>query len=257
MLTDVRSALVFSDIHLGWVLCIAHHRRWLQALPAAAEDAELIVLNGDVIDGHRSLQRAEDADLLAAFAQILVQWRAEGRRVFYVAGNHDPRGHPALPLCADRWKLDLCTREGRRVRVLHGHRFSSSGTLWGRYDAAGRRLLRLENALYHRVSFLRRFYRAGPGWLVSLYGAFECALARHALLHRVGSLAAGVDVLVHGHVHYGPGQARVGRTSLWRSGSWVSPAHLRSADRMLRYRRGRFERITLEGNRWRVMDDGR
>lgn len=253
----VRSALLFSDVHLGWTLCTPHHRRWLAALPAAAEDAELIVLNGDVIDGHRRVQRAEESDLLAAFGDLLRRWLREGRRVVYVAGNHDPAPHPGFPVCPDRWKLDLRTHDGLRVRVLHGHRLGTAATLWHRYDAAGRRLLALENALYGRFPSLRRLYRAGPGWIVSLIAAVECALARRALANRGRRLATAFDVLVHGHVHYGPGRGRIGRTTTWRTGSWVSPGHLRSADRMLRYRGGRFERIALAGERWRPADDGR
>lgn len=253
----VGSALLFSDVHLGWALCTPHHRRWLSALPAAADDAELIVLNGDVIDGHRRIQRTEEADLLAAFGELLRRWVGEGRRVVYVAGNHDPDGHPGFPVRPDRWKLDLCTPDGLRVRVLHGHRLETAAVLWRRYDAAGRRLLAVENALYGRFPVLRQLYRAGPGWVVSLVGAVECALARRALAGHGRSFGAAFDVLVHGHVHYGPGRGRIGRVATWRTGSWVSPGHLRSADRMLRYRARRFERIALRGDRWVVTDDGR
>jgi hypothetical protein len=59
------------------------------------------------------------------------------------------------------------------------------------------------------------------------------------------------------HIHYGPGRGRAGRISTWRTGSWVSAGHLGTADRMLRYRDGRFERIGWFGRRWRAIDDGR
>ena len=253
----VRSALLFSDVHLGWALCARHHERWLERLPEAAGDAELVVLNGDIVDGHRRVQRASERELVQRLAELVLGWRREGRRVVCVEGNHDARSGAPEALAADRWSFDFETQDGRQVRVLHGHRFSPSAIVWETYERVGRSVLAVENLLYGRIAALRPLYRFGPGWLVSSIGATECRLARRGLPARVAPLLEGVDALLHGHIHYGPGSGRIGKVATWRTGSWVSPGHLGSADRMLRYRAGRFERIGWSGGRWLACDDGR
>jgi UDP-2,3-diacylglucosamine pyrophosphatase LpxH len=252
----VRSALVFSDVHLGWSICARHHAEWLARLPEAAGDADLIVLNGDVVDGFR-LQHAAEREVVSQLAELVAGWRAEGRRVFYLEGNHDAHAGAAQPLGPDGWLLDFETAAGERVRVLHGHRFSDSEPPWSAYDRVGRSVLGIENLAYDRIPALHAAYRAGPGWFVSAVGALECFLARRGLPARVASLVDDVDVLLHGHIHYGPGEGRIGSVATFRTGSFVSPGHLRTADRMLRYRDGRFERIGWSGGSWRAFSDGR
>lgn len=252
----IRSGLFFSDVHLGWTLCSGHHEQWLRGLPAAADDAELIVLNGDVVDGHRHVHRSAERDLVLALDALVGRWQREGRTVVYVEGNHDPDGHADLRLRPDRWLHDFETHDGQRVRALHGHRLAPDTVTWGRYDRAGRKLLKLENRLYGRFAGLRSLYRLGPGWITSAVGAMECRLVRRGLPARVAPLLADVDVLLHGHIHYGPARGRIGGVATWRTGAWVSPGHLRSADRMLRYRAGRFERIAWDRDRWRSCADG-
>jgi UDP-2,3-diacylglucosamine pyrophosphatase LpxH len=255
-LHGVRNALLFSDVHLGWSICSRHHAEWLARLPEAADDADLIVLNGDVVDGFRRVQRAAERDLVTQLAELVAGWRAEGRRVVYLEGNHDAETG-AQPLRPDDWLLDFETAAGERVRVMHGHRFSESELAWAAYDRIGRAVLGVENFLYGRIPALHSLYRAGPGWVVSAVGAIECFLARRELPARVASLVDGIDVLLHGHIHYGPGQGHIGRVATFRTGSFVSPGHLRTADRMLRYRAGRFERIGWSGGGWRAFSDGR
>ena len=253
----IRAGLFFSDVHLGWAICTRHHARWLRRLSQAADDAELVVLNGDVVDGHRRVHRAAERELVLGLDALVRGWQREGRTVVYVEGNHDPDGHRDLGLRPDRWVHDFTTDDGRRVRVLHGHRMRAEELTWGAYDRAGRRLLALENRAYGGSATLRSLYRFGPGWIPSVVGAVECRLASRALPRRATPVLADVDVLLHGHIHYGPGRGRIDDVPTWRTGSFVSPGHLRSADRMLRYRAGRFERIAWDRDRWRACDDGR
>lgn len=253
----VRAALFFSDVHLGWDVCSRHHARWLRGLSEAAGDAELIVLNGDVVDGHRRVQRAAERELVLGLDALVRAWQRDGRRVVYVEGNHDPHGHADLALRPDRWVHDFTTDDGRRVRVLHGHRVHAEGPTWDACDRVGRRFLAAENGAYASSSMLGRLYRFGPGWIPSAVGAVECRLARRALPRLAAPLLQDVDVLLLGHIHYGPGRGRIGRVATWRTGGFVSPGHLWSVDRMLRYRAGRFERIAWERGRWQACDDGR
>lgn len=253
----VRSAIAFSDVHLGWVVCARQHARWLGRLPAAVDDAELVLLNGDVIDGFRGAPRAGDVELVHRLTALVAQWRREGRRVVYIEGNHDGGLDTTMPLRPERWCYDFETVDGERVRVLHGHRFSGADAGRSYYDRLGRFVLAAENRGYGRLRALRSLYRLGPGWLVSAIGATECALARRRLPSALAGMPPDVDIVLHGHIHYGPGSGRAGRVATWRTGSWVSAGHLGTADRMLRYRKGRFDRIGWSGRGWRALDDGR
>src|SRR5262249_1002786 len=90
----IRRALLLSDLHLGWAVCARQHAELLDRLPEAADDAELIVLNGDVIDAHRGVPGSLEEDLVARLAGLVATWRGEGRTVVYVEGNHDARLDP-------------------------------------------------------------------------------------------------------------------------------------------------------------------
>ncbi len=252
----VRRALLLSDLHLGWSICARQHADLLERLPEAVDDAELVVLNGDVIDGHRGLPRGIEAELVARFVAMVEAWRREGREVVYVEGNHD-LGHEEMPLVPDRWFFDWEGAHGERVRVLHGHRFDETPFRRGAYEDMGRHLLKFENDLYAKLAPMRKSYRFGPGWLVGAVGLFEDILWTRDFPKRVEPLLSGVDFLVHGHFHFGPGRRQIGEVETWRTGAWVSHGHLGSVDRMLRYRDGRFERIGVEKGRIRAFDDGR
>ena len=58
---------------------MATHARLLDRLPEAACDAELVVLNGDLIDLHRGLPTTLEMELVARLADLVATWRAEGR----------------------------------------------------------------------------------------------------------------------------------------------------------------------------------
>lgn len=253
----VRRALLFSDIHLGWVPCARHHAAWLARLPQAVDDADLIVLNGDVVDTHRRVQRSSEAELVQQLGELVAQWRREGRRVVYVEGNHDAGLEEVDGLRPDCWHHTFETAAGERVLALHGHRFSPSTYRPSLYERSGRRILARENRAYARVPLLHSLYALGPSLLVSAVAAAECFVARRTLPSRVTPLLQDIDVVVHGHIHFGPGRGAIAGRPSWRTGSWVSAAQPGAADRMLRYRAGRFERITWSRDAWRAATDDR
>lgn len=252
----IRRALLLSDVHLGWSVCARQHLQLLERLPEAVDDAELVVLNGDMIDRHRGLPRGIEAELVERLATLVSTWRAEGRRVVYVEGNHDGPSE-GQPLTPDRWLLDWEGAHGERVRVLHGHRFADSTFRPGAYESVGRHLLHLENRLYAHLAPMRAVYRLGPGWFVGAVGLTEDILWTRDFPARVTPLLPEVDVLVHGHFHFGRAHRTIAGKPVWRSGAWVSHGHLGSVDRMLRYRDGRFERIGLDARGFRANSDGR
>src|ERR1041385_8765968 len=115
----IHRPLVLSDIHLGGAVCTPRHRELVAALPAAVDDAELIVLNGDIVDGHRGAPTTEEAELVARLEALCEAWRSEGRRVVWLEGNHDPAVAPA-------WRLEVEGHHGERILILHGHRTSET-----------------------------------------------------------------------------------------------------------------------------------
>lgn len=252
----IKKALFLSDLHLGWSVCYEHHISLLARLDEAVEDAELVVLNGDILDEVRGVQRSCDRELVAQFCETVARWRAEGRRVVYVEGNHDPRPEEESPLYPETWCFDFVGHLGERVRALHGHRFSEAHRE-GLYGAWGSPVIRAENYLLARAPRLRRWYGAGHGWLVGAWGCMEDFFWRRRFPERVRPLLAGCDVLVHGHFHFGPGQGKLEGVPYYRSGAWVSRGHLGSVDRMLRYDRGRFTRIGLTSRGFAPFYDGR
>jgi UDP-2,3-diacylglucosamine pyrophosphatase LpxH len=254
----IRRALLLSDLHLGWVPLRASHRALLDHLPAAVDDAELVVLNGDVVDGYRPAPAAPEREAIARLAELVASWRREGREVVYVEGNHDPMHEAAGPLRPDRWFHDFEGADGARVRVLHGHRFDPAPYRPGPYSAWGRHLLALENRAYARVAALRGAYRHSLGWVVGAVGKLEDVLWRGGFARRAEAFAGeAAEILVHGHFHFGPGERPIGRLRAIRSGAWVSAGHRGTVDRILRYRDGHFERLGLSGGRWHVPADGR
>lgn len=228
----------------------------MERLPEAVDDAELVVLNGDIVDGHRGLLRGLEAELVARLSEMISGWRAEGREVVYVEGNHDTHGDE-LPVRPDRWVHDWEGAHGERIRTLHGHRFSDEVFREGLYEGLGKHLIWLENKMYAEIRAMRRAYSFGPGWLVGAIGKTEDVLWTRDFPRRVARLLGEADVLLHGHFHFGKGRWAIHGKPVWRTGAWVSRGHLGSVDRMLRYRDGRFERIGLDGERFRAIDDGR
>src|SRR5687767_5411639 len=118
----VRRAVFFSDVHLGWIPLCGHHERFLDHLPGAVDDAELVVLNGDVLDDHRGLPSPRAETLVTRLSELVQTWRREGRQVVYIEGNHDPRTPPPGgqrargPLLPDAWCHDFEGALGERIR---------------------------------------------------------------------------------------------------------------------------------------------
>ena len=186
-LHGVRSALVFSDVHLGWSICSRHHAEWLARLPEAAGDAELIVLNGDVVDAFRRVQRAASAISCRSSRSSSPAGAPRGAASSTSKGITTPqraRGAAARPGPLAARLRDRATGDARPR--------AARPPLLGFRDRMGRlRSRRARRARGSRTSStaaspaLHSLYRFGPGWLVSAVGALECFLARRELPARV------------------------------------------------------------------------
>lgn len=251
----ITNALFLSDLHLGWIPLLDNQERLLIHLPAAVGDAAAIILNGDIIDTYRVTESRRAADLIASFIALCERWRADGRQVIYIEGNHDTMLEATGPFVPDRWTFDFQGANGEEIRVLHGHRFSDLPDASGAYERLGRRVLYWENVTYSRNVIARSLYPFGVGWLAGAIGYAEDRAWRPGLLRAVAGW--GFDQIVHGHYHFGPGEIRLGRVTLHRSGAWVSAGHRGTVDRILRYRAGRWQRLGLVGSRWVEARDGR
>jgi UDP-2,3-diacylglucosamine pyrophosphatase LpxH len=243
---------VVSDLHLGWSVCTRSHRELLDHLPAAVDDAELVILNGDIVDDLRGAPGTAEAEVVQRFRELCDGWRRDGRTVVTIEGNHDPQP-PATAI----WRYVFAGAYGERVLVLHGHRFDDAPYVPGRYERWGRHALAFENRTLARVAALRGGYRCGHGWIAGAWGLTEDRLWRPKFPQRVSPLLADIDALVHGHFHFGPGRTTIAGRPAWRSGAWVADGHLGTVDRVLRYRDGRWDRLALDRGRWRATDDGR
>lgn len=253
----VGQALILSDLHLGWSVCHRLHAQLLTHLPKAAGEAELVILNGDIFDAFRGFPRERDRQLAQTFVDIVETWRAEGRRVVYVEGNHDPLPDEPALMHPETWCFDFIGHRGERIRAIHGHRFSDEPA-HSSYDDFGRRFLTVENRLLAQNRILRRTYPWVYGWITGAWGLTEDTLWKRQFPGRVRPLLNDCDALVYGHFHFGPGHGVVDTIPIHRSGAWVSRGHQGTVNRMLRYTHGRFERIALSDNgRFVPTDDGR
>lgn len=251
-MTTFTRALVVSDVHIGWAPCTRSHRELFAQLPAAVDDAELVILNGDIVDEFRGVPGPAEAELVEQLAALCAEWRRDGRTVVRIEGNHDPQ-----PAGATTWRYGFTGARGERVLVLHGHRFDDAPYVSGRYERWGRHALALENRLIANVGAVRAAYRWGHGWIAGAWGMTEDRLWRPPFPGRVAPLLADVDTLVHGHFHFGPGRTTIAGRPAWRSGAWVADGHLGTVNRVLRYRDGQWHRLALDRGGWRATDDGR
>ena len=110
----MRHAVVISDLHLGSPYC---RTAALQEFLGGLDSETVLIMNGDVT----SIRRGKP--LPPAHRALLDQIVARSRssRVVWVTGNNDP----TPPLSADG-AIEVCCeyRLGRRLYVVHGHRFS-------------------------------------------------------------------------------------------------------------------------------------
>ena len=245
-----REALFFSDIHLGWVPCYEDHVLWLRHLPEAVGDADLIVMNGDIVDLSRGCHRKEERALIDDLKARVQRWRSEGRRVLYLEGNHDLMERAAPDFTPSDWMAEIRGHRGERILALHGHRFSDAPWSPTPYERLGKHLLRLENALYAQVPWILPFYGKTLGRGPDHIGQLESQAWARKLPGRIASLVQAGDQLVVGHTHFDRGYRDIAGVGVWRTGAWIQGGQASSANRMLRYHKGLFRRVGWDGNEW-------
>lgn len=201
-------------------------------------ETDLLVLNGDIIDGWYRMSRSHGKvpELHARVIDCILSKAASGTKVVYVAGNHDDRLRERTDLGAlsDKLGMEIVPEEyettdrwGRKILFLHGDRFDPAmpDALY-RVGDFGYETLVSANALTNRVLpyHLRPHFslaaaaKKGAKWLVNVVGSFEERVIEHASQQ-------DADVVFCGHIHtpaVRPFQRADGRKSLYvNSGDWV------------------------------------
>jgi len=246
----VSRALILSDLHLGWAMCGRLHRKLLKNLHHLAENAELIVLNGDIIDHARRVFSSRGAGRIQYLQKLVNDWKRAGKQVVYIEGNHDSRARADRGFRPDCAVLDFRGVYNERIRIFHGHDPHSSA---GRsYHRNGGIFLALDNFIFAKVALIRPMMRVILRRLYGFIAWIEDRLCRKGIMEHCRSLAHDADVLVHGHMHFGPCSYHAGDIPVYRSGSWVSPGQAGTANTLLRYNMGTFEHLELVGNDWQV-----
>jgi UDP-2,3-diacylglucosamine pyrophosphatase LpxH len=218
--------VIISDVHLGTYGCHAAELvLYLQSIKP-----EILVLNGDIIDGWQFSKRYWPATHHQVL-QELMRLIAEGTTVYYLTGNHDEilRKFSDLNLgnfhLADKLVLRL---DGKLAWIFHGDVFDLSvNTGKSLAKVAGKSydyLILLNRAINwmlekigrEKISISKKI-KASVKKAVKFIGDFEEIAAQHAI-------EQGYDYVICGHIHQ-PQIRRIEQASgsvlYLNSGDWI------------------------------------
>jgi UDP-2,3-diacylglucosamine pyrophosphatase LpxH len=219
--------VVLSDVHLGTYGC--HARELVAYLKSVAPN--ILILNGDIIDGWQFTKRYFPSSHMAVIKEIL-NLMTKGTRVFYITGNHDEllRKYSDFQLSnftlTDKLVLEI---DNKMTWIFHGDVFDNTtrggAKLLAKLGSSGYEGLILFNRFVNFV--LKAFGReklsiskkvmAGVNKAVSKINDFETIAAELAIEKKY-------DYVICGHIHQP--QKRVvenekGKVTYLNSGDWV------------------------------------
>ncbi|MEO8171436.1 MAG: UDP-2,3-diacylglucosamine diphosphatase [Sediminibacterium sp.] len=219
--------VVMSDLHLGTFGC--HAREIVQYLKSISP--QLLVLNGDIIDGWQFSKNYFPASHMQVIKEIM-SLMSKGTRVIYITGNHDEmlRRYSDIQLgnlqLTDKVVLEI---NGKKTWIFHGDVFDATtkggakilAKLGGHgYDF----LIILNRMINHVLKFfgrekmsLSKKVKDGVKQAVSWIGNFEQTAAELAI-------EKGYDHVICGHIHQP--QKRIvetkdGKVMYLNSGDWI------------------------------------
>ncbi|MDB5211570.1 MAG: UDP-2,3-diacylglucosamine diphosphatase [Sediminibacterium sp.] len=219
--------VVMSDLHLGTYGC--HAREIVQYLKSITP--QLLVLNGDIIDGWQFSKNYFPAAHMQVIKEIM-SLMSKGTRVIYITGNHDEmlRRYSDIQLgnlqLTDKVVLEI---NGKKTWIFHGDVFDATtkggakilAKLGGHgYDF----LIVLNRMINHLLKFfgrekmsLSKKVKNGVKQAVSWIGNFEQTAAELAI-------EKGYDYVICGHIHQ-PQKRMVetkdGKVTYLNSGDWI------------------------------------
>jgi UDP-2,3-diacylglucosamine pyrophosphatase LpxH len=225
--------IVISDVHLGTYGC--HARELVAYLKSVAPN--ILILNGDIIDGWQFSKRYFPSSHMAVIKEIL-GLMARGTRVFYITGNHDEllRKYTDFQLSnftlTDKLVLEI---DNKMTWIFHGDVFDNttkgSAKVLAKMGSSGYEMLILFNRFVNFI--LKAFGREK----LSISKKVMAGVNRMAKINDFELIAAELaiekkyDYVICGHIHQP--QKRIveigkGNVTYLNSGDWVE--HLTSLE---------------------------
>ena len=218
---------VISDVHLGTYGC--HAAELLSYLQGISP--QILILNGDIIDGWQFSKRYFPAAHLAVIREILA-FVSAGTRVIYVTGNHDEmlRRYADLHIgnftLTDKYLLEV---NGKTMWVFHGDVFDNttkgSAKMLAKLGGYGYDLLILLNSFINlisksfggeKVSFSKKIKNSVKK-AITYINKFESIVAELAISKKY-------DYVICGHIHHPVKKvmrSEKGEVVYLNSGDWI------------------------------------
>jgi UDP-2,3-diacylglucosamine pyrophosphatase LpxH len=218
---------VISDVHLGTYGC--HATELLTYLQSISP--QILILNGDIIDGWQFSKRYFPPAHIAVIKEIL-NFITNGTRVIYITGNHDEmlRRYSDLSMgsfiLADKFLLEI---DGKSIWVFHGDVFDNStkgsAKILAKLGGKGYDLLILLNRLINfisksvggeKISFSKKV-KNGVKKAIAYINDFEHTVAEIAIEKKY-------DYVICGHIHHPEKkiiETEKGKVTYLNSGDWV------------------------------------
>ena len=221
------SVAVISDVHLGTYGC--HATELLTYLQSIAP--QILILNGDIIDGWQFSKRYFPAAHMAVIKEIL-HFITTGTRVIYITGNHDEmlRRYSGLSMgsfvLADKFLLEI---DGKTIWVFHGDVFDNStkgsAKMLAKLGGKGYDLLILLNRVINfvskifggeKISFSKKIKNSVKK-AIAFINNFENIVAELAI-------EKNYDYVICGHIHQPEKrviETEKGKVTYLNSGDWI------------------------------------
>ena len=219
--------VVMSDLHLGTYGC--HATEIVNYLKSISP--QILVLNGDVIDGWQFSKRYFPVSHLQVIKEIM-SLLSKGTRVIYITGNHDEMMRRFSDIQIGNFQLtDKVVMEinGKMTWIFHGDVFDAttkgSAKLLAKLGGHGYDLLILLNRFINAClkmagkekMSLSKKVKNGVKQAVSWIGNFEQTAAELAI-------AKKYDYVICGHIHQPQKrvvQTKDGQVTYLNSGDWI------------------------------------
>ncbi len=219
--------VVVSDLHLGTYACRA--REFFTYLKTISP--QLLVLNGDIIDGWQFSKHYFPPAHIAIIQEIL-RLLSSGTRVIYITGNHDETLRRYSDLHIGNFQLTdkvVIEINGKMTWIFHGdvfdHTSKNQAKFWTRLGSNGYALLlafnRAVNRMarlmgYEKISLSRNIMKQFHERIVKV-DAFETLIGELAIEKKY-------DCVICGHIHQ-PKKRVIstdkGTTTYLNAGDWV------------------------------------
>ncbi len=218
---------VISDVHLGTYGCHAIELlTYLQSI-----SPQILILNGDIIDGWQFSKRYFPPAHMAVIKEIL-NFITNGTRVIYITGNHDEmlRRYSGLSMgsfiLADKFLLEI---DGKTIWVFHGdvfdHSTKGSAKILAKLGGHGYDLLILLNRVVNfisktfggeKISFSKKVKNSVKK-AIAFINNFENTVAEIAIEKKY-------DYVICGHIHQPEKrivETEKGKVTYLNSGDWI------------------------------------